>query len=153
MPHAADTARALLAAGGTAALATLQPDGGPFCSFVAFAPSRERSPILLLSRLAVHTRNLDRDVRASLLVTAPPRDGGVEMATIRLTLVGTAEPDPDPAIREAYLARHPDSAAYAGFADFRIFRFSIATAHLVAGFGLIETVQASELTGGSSDLA
>lgn len=153
MPDAADTARALLRAGGSAALATLQPDGGPFCSFVAFAPSRDLSPILLLSRLAVHTQNLDRDARASLLLTAPPRGGETGMATIRLTLVGTAEPDPDPGLREAYLARHPDSAAYAGFADFRIFRLSIAKGQLVAGFGLIETIQASALTGGSSDLA
>jgi putative heme iron utilization protein len=120
---------------------------------VAFAPGGDLTPILLLSRLAVHTENLDRDARASLLLTAPPRDGETAMATIRLTLVGTAEPDPDPALRRAYLARHPDSAAYAGFADFRIFRFSIAKAHLVAGFGLIETIQASALTGGSPDFA
>jgi hypothetical protein len=152
MPDTVATAKSLLAAGGPAALATLGRDGAPFCSFVALAPSRDLSPILLLSALAVHTRNLEHDARASLLVTAAPEDSEPQMATIRLTLVGTAAPDADPALRDAYLARHPDSAAYAGFTDFRIFRFSIAEGHLVAGFGRIETVQASALTGGSSAL-
>ena len=152
MPDTVDTARALLAAGGPAALATLGQDGAPFCSFVAVAPSRDLSPILLLSGLALHTQNLGYDARASLLMTASPQDGDVQMATIRLTLVGTAAPDADPVLRDAYLARHPDSAAYAGFADFRFFRFSVTKGHLVAGFGRIETVEAAALIGGSAAL-
>ena len=152
MPENAQTARVLLSAGGPAALATLAPDGAPFCSFVASAPAGDLTPVLLLSRLAIHARNLASDARASLLLTAPPPPGEEDMATIRLSLVGTAVPDSDPALREAYLARHPDSAGYAGFADFRIYRFHVAEGHLVAGFGRIETLQASALIdGGASD--
>ena len=83
-------------------------------------------------------------------MTVSRQDGDVQMATIRLTIVGTATPDADPVLRDAYLARHPDSASYAGFADFRIFRFSVTKGHLVAGFGRIEIVEASALIGGSA---
>lgn len=153
MPENRHTARLLLSAGGPAALATLAADGAPFCSFVAAAPAPDLSPLLLLSRLAVHTRNLEADARASLLLAAPPSPGEEDMATARLSLVGTAVPDADPALREAYLARRPDAAGYAGFTDFRIYRFEIAAGHLVAGFGRIETLQSSALVGGApSDL-
>lgn len=151
MPDSVHMARLLLHAGGPAALATIAPDGGPFCSFVATAPASDLAPVLLLSRLAVHTRNLTADARASLLLAASPPAGEDEMATIRLSLVGAAAPDADPALREAYLARHPDAAGYVGFADFRFYRFRITQGHLVAGFGKIETLQASALLGEPPD--
>ena len=54
----AAVARALLSRGGSAALATLEDTGGPFASYVITAPAADGSPLLLLSRLAVHTRNI-----------------------------------------------------------------------------------------------
>ncbi len=44
-----------------------------------------------------------------------------------------------------FTARHPSAAAYAGFADFRLYRLEIARAHLVAGFGRIHAIAADAL--------
>src|SRR5438128_1072480 len=79
-----ELARSLLTAGGSAALATLTPDGGPFASYVVTAPAADGSPLMLLSRLAEHTKNLDRDPRASLLLVREPPPGSESMTALRL---------------------------------------------------------------------
>jgi putative heme iron utilization protein len=137
-------ARGLMREAPSAALATLQADGGPFASYVTTAPSPDGSPLLLLSRLAVHSRNLERDPRASLLFV---REAGSEaMAALRVTLMGRAVKDDDPKLKELFLSRHPDAARYAGFGDFSLHRFEIAAGHLVAGFGRIVELTAAELS-------
>jgi putative heme iron utilization protein len=137
-------ARELLAAGGSAALATLAADGSPFVSYVITAAAPDGSPLLLLSRLAQHSRHLDADPRASLLlVRAPPSGGG--MAAARLTLTGRARKEHDAALRTAFLARHPEASEYAGFSDFSLFRLDVAGGHLVAGFGRIVSLSREEL--------
>jgi putative heme iron utilization protein len=143
-------ARELMHDAGTAALATLGADGGPFASYVTAAPGRDGAPLMLLSRLAVHTRNLAGDPRASLLFIREPAAGSESMTAIRLTLVGRALLDEDPEALRRFLARHPDAARYAGFADFSIYRFRIASGHLVAGFGRIVDLTQEELLGGEA---
>jgi len=137
-------AQGLLAAGGAASLATLEPGGGPFASYVVTAAAPDGAPLLFLSRLAVHARNLERDPRASLLFVREPA-GGEAMTAMRLTLTGEARKDGDPALRERFLARHPDAARYAGFVDFSIYRFEVAAAHFVAGFGRIVSFAPEEI--------
>jgi hypothetical protein len=95
------------------------------------------APILLLSDLAAHTRNLKRDPRASLLLVAPGGEGGDPLAGARLTLTGVLARDDDPALRRRFLARHEEASGYAGFADFGFYRFAVKAGHLVAGFGRI----------------
>ncbi len=125
----------LMAAGGSAALATLAHGGGPFASYVVTAPAADGSPLMLLSRLAVHTQNLEHDARASLLFV---REAGEEkMAALRLTLTGRCVNYDDLAARRLFLARNPDATRYANFADFSLYRFEIEAGHLVAGFGRI----------------
>ena len=69
----------------------------PFASLVTVATAPGGEPILLLSRLAVHTQNLDRDRRASLLLVEPGGEGGDPLAGARLTLVGkVGDRDHDP---------------------------------------------------------
>src|SRR5215207_2173487 len=70
-----ELARSLLAAGGTATLATLTAEGAPFASYVVAAPAVDGSPLMLLSRLAQHTKNLDLDARASLLLVRKAAPG------------------------------------------------------------------------------
>jgi putative heme iron utilization protein len=140
-------ARALLKMGGPATLATLDPAGAPFASYVISAPAEDGSPLLLLSRLAVHTHNLQRDVRASLLMVREPEEGTESLAASRLTLTGRALPDNDPQSLARYLACHPDAARYSEFADFSVYRFEIISGHLVAGFGRIVTLSREGLLG------
>jgi putative heme iron utilization protein len=138
-------ARSLLATGGPAALGTLTPDGGPFASYVVTAPAADGSPLMLLSRLAEHTKNLDRDPRASLLLVREPPPGAETMTALRLTLVGRCAKDGDPGLKRLYLERHPDAARYADFTDFSLFRFEVSAGHMVAGFGRIVGLTREEL--------
>ncbi|HEX2256697.1 MAG TPA: pyridoxamine 5'-phosphate oxidase family protein [Afifellaceae bacterium] len=134
-------ARALLARCGTGALATLSADGQPFASFVTTAPGEDGAPLLLLSQLAVHTRNLERDARASLLLVEPDETASDPLARSRLTLTGIVGRAADQArARESFLARHGKAAGYAGFADFAFYRLAPAAGHLVAGFGRIAPI-------------
>ncbi len=131
-------ARALLHQAGRACLATLL-DGAPYASLVLVAEDEDGSPILLLSDLAEHAKNLKRDQRASLLIdgTAGLPDA---LAGPRVTLLGSLERSGDQRLKTRFLARHPSAAAYAGFGDFACYRMKLARAHLVEGFGRIEWI-------------
>jgi putative heme iron utilization protein len=118
------------------ALATLSPRGFPFSSLVNVATDPAGAPILLMSQLAAHTKHLDADPRASILLARTGK--GDPLAHPRLTLVGqlikaTLGADRD-ALKARFLARHPKSALYADFADFSFWRMSVETAHLNGGF-------------------
>lgn len=132
-----DVARGLLLAGGTASLATLGADGTPFASYVVSAPAADGAPLTLLSKLARHTQNLSRDPRASLLFVREPEAGAESMTAARLTLSGLCQTYGDATALQRFLERHPDAKRYSGFGDFSLYRFEIAAAHLVAGFGRI----------------
>jgi putative heme iron utilization protein len=128
----------------SAALATaLASEGGwPYASLVTFACDVDGSPILLLSGLSDHTRNLDRDPRASLLVENASRRANPQTGP-RLTLLGRIAADAEPRLRRRFLARHPGAALYADFADFRVFRMAVARVHWVGGFGRARWLEAS----------
>lgn len=140
-------ARQLVRGVRSAALATVDTQGRPFASLVIIAPAADGTPLMLLSRLAVHTRNLERDPRASLLLVGEPAGEGSALTATRLSLLGQVLPDASAELRGRYLAAHPDASLYVDFADFAFYRFEIASAHLVAGFGRIVDFQASELLG------
>jgi len=142
-PDRGAAARHLMRSGDHAALATSLA-GRPYASLVACACAIDASPLLLLSDLAQHTRNLRSDPRVSLLFedTAGHPD---PLAGPRLTLLGHAERCGDPRAAARFAARHPASAGYAGFADFHLYRVAVERGHLVAGFGRIAWIEAAEL--------
>ncbi len=129
------------------ALATLSSDGSPFASLVNVATTADGSPILLMSRLAAHTRQLERDARLSLLLADSGE--GDPLAYPRLTLTGAAvradATDFRTPLRARFLARHPKSALYADFADFSFWRVAIDLAHLNGGFGKTGNFKASAI--------
>lgn len=129
----------------TGSLGTLGEDGHPFTSLVTVATSISGEPVLLLSQLAVHTANLLRDPRASLLLVAPGGEGGDPLAGARLTMIGQVVPDDDPRLAKRFLARHPEARGYSGFKDFGFYRMAVGSAHLVAGFGRIVGFPAADL--------
>ena len=101
-------------------------------------------PLLLLSDLSDHVRNLGNSPKASLLFDGT---GGIDepLTGPRVTLLGDVSETPDPAHRAAYLAARPEAAFYADFKDFRFYRFTVAEALIVAGFGRIHRFMASDL--------
>lgn len=135
---AAKTVRRLIREARFAALATLNEAGAPYASLVAVSADEEGRPTLLISKLALHTRNIARDIRVSLLVSA---FGATDpMDSPRASLVGRVEPAGEAQVRTRYLARHPGAAMYADFADFAFYRIVPESAHLVEGFGRIVDV-------------
>ncbi len=124
--------------------------GWPYPSLVLMAVDHDASPLLLISTLAAHTRNLIADPRAALLV-----DGTVgldePLTGARASVLGRFARDDDPERRARFLRRHPSAAGYAGFGDFAIWRMTVERAHLVAGFGRIHWVEADRVLG-ESDL-
>jgi putative heme iron utilization protein len=136
---ASQLARSLLRRSRQGALATLMPGSGdPYCSLVNVASNWDGSPILLISRLALHTRNILGDPRVSLMLDE--RAEGDPLEGSRIMLAGRAEEATEadePVLRRRYLNAHPSSEVFVNFKDFSFFKIRPAAAHLVAGFGRI----------------
>jgi putative heme iron utilization protein len=136
---AGKAARSLLRRSRQGALATLMTGSGdPYCSLVNIASHADGSPILLISRLALHTRNILADPRVSLMLDE--RAGGDPLEGARIMLAGRAEQAAGPeaaVLRRRYLNAHPSAEAFVDFKDFSFFRIRPGAAHLVAGFGRI----------------
>ncbi len=132
-------ARSLLRRSRQGALATLMAGSGdPYCSLVNLASHPDGSPILLISRLAVHTKNLLADARVSLMLDE--RAAGDPLEGSRIMLAGRAAEagnDDVRILRRRYLSAHPSAEAFADFKDFSFFRIHPTGTHLVAGFGRI----------------
>jgi putative heme iron utilization protein len=136
--NAADLARRLLRRSRQGALATLMSgNGDPYCSLVNLASHPDGSPILLISRLALHTQNILGDPRVSLMLDE--RAAGDPLEGARIMLAGTAAEarGEDAMLRRRYLNVHPSSEVFVNFKDFSFFRIRPKGAHLVAGFGRI----------------
>jgi heme iron utilization protein len=145
-------AKRVLRLAATGSLATLADGGGPFASLVTVATTPSGEPVMLLSRLALHTQNLARDPRASLLLVAPGGEGGDPLAGARLTISGhVSGPDDEAMLRRRFLARHAEAAGYAGFGDFGFYRLVPESAHLVAGFGRIHALAPGDFLTDVSD--
>jgi putative heme iron utilization protein len=132
-------ARLLLRRSRQGALATLMAgSGAPYCSLVNVASHPDGSPILLISRLAMHTKNILADSRVSLMLDE--RAGGDPLEGSRIMLAGRAQQVTASDLelcRRRYLNAHPSAEAFVDFKDFSFFRIHPEGTHLVAGFGRI----------------
>jgi putative heme iron utilization protein len=123
----------LLHGAGDAALATqsLSMPGFPFASAVPFATDERHRPLLLISRLAEHTQNLNADARASLLLSRPLGDG--EMA--RVTLLGQVAPaEASQELVARYLRYHPEAERFLRLGDFAFHRLEPVRIRVIGGF-------------------
>ena len=137
-------AKKLLREARSGALATLMPgSGAPYCSLVNVATAFDGAPLLLISTLAIHTKNLAADGRVSLMLDE--RKEGDPLQGARVMLMGRAVVTTDEHDRRRYLARQPEAEMFAGFADFAFYRIDISSAHLVAGFGRIVDLKPQDL--------
>jgi putative heme iron utilization protein len=142
-------AKSLLRATRAATLATLDRNTGhPFASLVNVATDSDGSPLILVSRLATHTANLETDARASLLLAEMGK--GDALAHPRLTVLGRFHPlqrqaDETARIRRRFLARHPKSELYVDFPDFAFSRMDVASAHLNGGFARAADLTAADV--------
>jgi putative heme iron utilization protein len=137
----AEEARTLVSQSQMAALATISEDGSPWGSLVLYATLEDGTPVLCLSTLAEHGRNVVRDARASLVVgeaetVGDPLDSG------RVTLAGRLEvPEGEEleAARAAYQAASPASSLYGGFGDFTYYALRLERVRWVGGYGRMDS--------------
>lgn len=144
-PTHAERARTLAAQMSTGTLCTLalEPAGHPYGSFVTVAFDGE-TPVFLISRLAEHTKNLEHDPRASLLVA---EGRSVDpLANGRVTMIGqcTRVEGMGGSARDAFLAAHPNAAYYADFRDFAFWSLRVASARYIGGYGRMSWVSDTE---------
>ena len=143
----ADIARRLCRERDRAALSTAARDaeGWPYGSLALVACRFDGAPLLLLSRLALHTANLAADARLCLLYddTAGLND---PLSGARASVFGRAEAEDDPEALARFLRRHPAAERYAGFDDFSLWRVVAERIHLVAGYGAVDEVDSNALT-------
>jgi heme iron utilization protein len=141
---AGDDMRRLLRRAKTCSLSTLDASGGPYGSVASIATDVAGHPLILISRLAVHTQNLLADPRASVLVSELPASGD-PLTGPRITVMGRFTQTDDRAVKRRYLARHPGAAFYAEFTDFSFWRMEPKSIHGVAGFGRISTLSPADV--------
>jgi putative heme iron utilization protein len=149
----AEEARTLLAATNVATLATLSEDGGPWASLVTFAALDDGSPVLFVSTLAEHGRNLQRDGRASIVV-AQPAPGGDPLAAGRVTLAGTAqrpEGAEADAARAAYLTGVDEAGTFISFSDFSLYVLRVERVRWVGGYGRMDSATVVDYAAAAAD--
>jgi heme iron utilization protein len=138
------------------ALGTIDRDSGrPYVSLAMVALAHDATPLLLLSDLADHTKNLKSDAWVSLLFDGTGASA-VPLAGPRASVQGEALPSQSPDLAARYVARHSDAADYLSFKDFNLYLVKVERAHLVAGFGRIHWVDRESIlldTSGCDELA
>lgn len=145
----------LLIRGARAATLATAAEGQPFASLVTPATAPDLTPLLLLSSLSEHTRQLRAEPRCALLFAGAPEGPNPQTAP-RVTLTGLAEPVPEaeaPVLKARWLARHPYAALYADFGDFALWRVKPGGALLVGGFARATRLRLGELLPDSAAVA
>jgi putative heme iron utilization protein len=92
--------------------------------------------------MAEHTKNLQTDPRASLLVA----ESGSEdpLANGRVTLLGPCArvEDDSSSARVAFLATHPNAEYYMDFGDFAFWKLEVESIRYIGGYGRMSWVEA-----------
>ncbi|CAM3063815.1 HugZ family protein [Skermania piniformis] len=151
-PSAAEEARTIVAASDVATLASLTADGDPWASFVAYGVL-DGAPVLCVSRLAEHGRNLARDPRASIAVVAPDRPAD-PLAGARVTLAGVMEQPTGAqleAARSAHIAAVPAARRYVEYTDFTTWILRIQRVRWVGGYGRMDSASAADYAAAAPD--
>ena len=155
-PSHAERARTIVSARSRAALSTLSldPPGMPFGSVITYGVDVAGRPSFFVSTMAEHTRNLDADPRASVLVVEDTPDGADPLASGRVTLLGevaeVTDPDERAAARDGYLAANP-SAFYVDYGDFRCLRLEVTAVRYVGGFGRMSWIDVASYAAAHPD--
>jgi putative heme iron utilization protein len=138
----------------SAVLSTLSArfDGCPFGSVAPFVLDHDGSPVILISTLAEHTKNITANPKVSLLVLAGLDD---LQSNARLTLMGEAQKvnENNTHLRARYLRYFPSAAEYFGMHDFSFYRIHIKQARFIGGFGNIAWVDAKDFASPANQLA
>ncbi len=140
----APIARRVMRLADKVALASIDLEsGGPFLSLTGVACLMDVTPILLMSDISRHTKNLGKDPRASLLFDGTGNHAN-PLSEDRVSVNGRIVKCTQLEAEQRFMARHP-KAFYAQFADFSFYELQVDDAHFVGGFGTALSVRADIL--------
>jgi putative heme iron utilization protein len=126
-------------------LSTISIDlpGYPFGSVTPYCADDQRRPVIYISHIAQHTKNILADSRVSLTVLETTQGGMDVQAQGRVTLIGHARPvnGDDTRIRERYFRYVPNAQQYQAAHDFAFFRLDLVRVRFIGGFGKIYWVE------------
>lgn len=143
-PSPAEHARTVVASTNSATLASLTADGAPWASMVAYGLLSDGSPVVCVSDMALHARNLAAEPRASIAVAAPAPLGADPADSPRLTLAGRVERPvgaEDAAAKAAFRAAVPSASVFEDFDDFTRWVLRIESVRWVGGFARMAWVE------------
>ena len=127
-------------------------EGYPFGSVAPFVLNHDCQPIILISNIAEHTKNIIANPKVSLVVF-----GGTDdlQANARLTLLGDAIriDKEDAHLRARYLRYIPQAASYFDMHDFAFYRIQITQTRYIAGFGKMSWMTGIDMTPPANQLA
>lgn len=128
-------------------------EGYPFGSVAPFVLDHAGNPLILISTIAEHTKNIQQDPHVSLIAFDPASPD--MQAGARLTLLGEASvaDKEDGALRARYLRYFPQAAQYFDMHDFLFHRIEIAQARYIGGFGNIHWIPGEALHAAPNQLA
>ena len=144
-PSAAEEARTIAASTNTGTLATLTAAGDPWASFVTYG-LLDGAPVLCVSHMAEHGRNLAGAPRASLAVVAPASQRD-PLASGRITLAGIAERPAGAelqAARDAHLAAVAAAKYYIDYSDFSVWVLRVQRVRWVGGYGRMDSATGAD---------
>jgi putative heme iron utilization protein len=151
-PSAAEEARTIAASTNSATLASLTAAGAPWASLVTFG-LLDGAPVLCVTNMAEHGRNLAGDPRASIAIVEPASDPD-PLASGRVTLAGVVErPSGDElvAARDAYLAAVTAAKYYVDYSDFTMWVLRVQRVRWVGGYGRMDSATSEAYTAASPD--
>lgn len=151
-PSAAEEARTIAASTNTGTLASLTADGDPWASFVTYG-LLGGAPVLCVSNLAEHGRNLAGDPRASIAIVAPGMQSD-PLATGRITLAGhvtAPEGDERAAARAAHLSAVDAAKYYIDYTDFSLWVLRVARVRWVGGYGRMDSTSGQDYSAAQPD--
>lgn len=154
MSKQGEAVRALIEAERHGVLSTLSRkySGWPFGSVTPYALTDAGAPIIYISEIAEHTRNLRADARVSLIIqdANAARD---PQAGARVTLMGYCMPVAAPYLEDTgrrYQQRFPTSAGFSATHDFTLFQINVSSARFIGGFGEIYWLERAEFSATAS---
>ncbi|MCP9274675.1 HugZ family pyridoxamine 5'-phosphate oxidase [Mycolicibacterium arenosum] len=151
-PSAAEEARTIAASTNTGTLASLTATGDPWASFITYG-LLGGAPVLCVSNLAEHGRNLAGDPRASIAIVAPATESD-PLANSRITLAGEVEqPSGDElaAARQAHLDAVPAAKYYVDYSDFTLWVLRVQRVRWVGGYGRMDSATAQDYAAAEPD--
>ncbi len=135
-------------------LASQSDDGTPWASIVAFGASDAGEPVLVVSTMAEHGRNLAREPRASIAIAEPVPDDVDPLDRARITLAGRVEVPTGTEAQtalEAHARHYPHARGYATYADFTTYVLRVERVRWVGGFARMASVSAEDYAAAAVD--